>query len=130
VRKLIAVAALLAALVLPIGAAASDPDLGTLKGVVYDTTCYGPCRYPPPPPQPYAGDNLVVRIRSLPDERLVATLHPIEGRFRIALPPGPYRVRALVRDSSRCWEGEVRKVKVIEDQTTAIRLSVHNACIV
>jgi hypothetical protein len=130
VRKLLVVAFLLAAAALPVQAAAQASGTGTIKGVVYDSTCYGPCQYPPPPPQPDTGDNLVVTIRSLPDRELVAKLYPKDGGFRIELPPGPYRVRALIRDGGYCWEGEAKDVKVVEDQITWVRLHVYNACIV
>jgi hypothetical protein len=129
VRKLLAVALLLAAAAIPVQAAADDSGTGTIKGVVYDSTCYGPCQYPPPPPRPYTRDNLVVTIRSLPDGDLLAKLHPKDGRFRIELPSGPYRVRALIRNGGYCWEGEVKDVKVVEDQTTRVQLHVYNACI-
>jgi hypothetical protein len=129
VRKLLVVAFLLAAAALPVQAAQGS-GTGTLKGVVYDTTCYGPCRYPPPPPQLYTRDDLVVTIRSLPDRELVAKLYPKDGRFRIELPSGPYRVRALIRNGGDCWQGEAKDVKVVEDQTTWVRLHVYNACIV
>ena len=102
---------------------------GTIRGVVYDATCYGPCQYPPPPPRLYTHDNLVVTVRSLPDRELVAKLHPKEGRFRVQVPPGAYRVRAIIRDGGYCWEGEAKKVRVVEDQTTGVRLRVYNACI-
>jgi hypothetical protein len=128
VRRLLVIAFLLAAAALPVQAAAQGT--GTIKGVVYDTTCYGPCRYPPPPPQPYTHDNLVVTIRSLPDRELVATLYPKDGRFRIDLPSGPYRVRALIRNGGDCWKGEAKDVKVVEGQTTWVRLHVYNACVV
>ncbi len=130
VRRLLVIALLLAAAALPVQAAAQGSGAGTLKGVVYDTTCYGPCRYPPPPPRLYTRDNLVVTVRGLPDRELVAKLHPTDGRFQIKLPSGPYRVRALIRDGGYCWEGEAKDVKVVEDQTTWVRLHVYNACIV
>jgi hypothetical protein len=130
VRKLLVIAFLLAAAALPVQAAAQDSGTGTLKGVVYDATCYGPCQYPPPPPRLYANDNLVVTIRSLPDRELVAQLHPTDGRFQIEVAPGLYRVRAKIRDGGYCWEGEAKKVQVVEDQTTRVRLHVYNACIV
>jgi hypothetical protein len=130
VRKLLVIAFLLAAAALPVQAAAQGSGTGTLKGVVYDATCYGPCQYPPPPPRLYANDNLVVTIRSLPDRELVAQLHPTDGRFQIEVAPGLYRVRAKIRDGGYCWEGEAKKVQVVEDQTTRVRLHVYNACIV
>jgi len=129
VRRLLVIAFLLAAAALPVQAAAQGSGTGTIKGVVYDSTCYGPCQYPPPPPRPYTRDNLVVTVRSLPDRELVAKLHPTDGRFQIEVAPGPYRVRAKIRDGGYCWEGEAKRVQVVEDQTTRVRLHVHNACI-
>ena len=129
-RKLFVIAAFLLAAVLPAQAAAQRSGTGTINGVVHDTTCYGPCAYPPPPPQPYTGENLVVKIRSLPDRELVAKLHPTNGRFQIEVAPGLYRVRAKVRDGGYCWQGQAKKVQVVEDQTTRVRLHVYNACIV
>jgi hypothetical protein len=131
VRKLLVViAVLLAAAVFPVQTGAEGSGKGTLKGAVYNTTCYGPCRYPPPPPPLYTGDDLVVGIRSLPDRELVAVLHPKDGRFRIDLEAGYYRVRAFIRNGGPCWEDDVKNVKVVEDQVTWVRLSVYNACIV
>ena len=97
---------------------------------MYDATCYGPCQYPPPPPRLYTHDNLVVTVRSLPDGKLVAKLHPREGRFRVRARPGAYRVRASIRDGGYCWEGEAKDVKVVAGQTTGVRLRVYNSCIV
>jgi len=137
VRKLLVIAFLLAAAALPVQAAArdsgtgaSDSGTGTIRGVVYDATCYGPCQYPPPPPRPYTRDNLVVTVRSLPDRELVARLHPKDGRFRVKVRPGAYRVRAFIRNGGSCWEGEYKDVRVAEGGTTGVRLRVYNACIV
>jgi hypothetical protein len=129
VRRLLIIAFLLAAAALPVQAAAQSSGTGTIRGVVYDATCYGPCRYPPPPPQLYTHDNLVVTVRSLPDGQLLARLHPKEGRFRLQVPSGPYRVVARIRDGGYCWEGEAKKVQVVEDQATRVRLHVSNTCI-
>lgn len=130
-RKLLLVISFLVAVAaLPVQAAADGSGTGTIQGVVYDATCYGPCRYPPPPPRLYTHDNLVVTVRHLPDRELVAVLHPKDGRFRVAVRPGVYRVRAFVRDGGYCWEGEAKDVKVAQDQTTWVRLRVYNSCIV
>ena len=80
-------------------------------------------------PAAYTHDNLVVTVRSLPDRELVAKLHPKDGRFRVKVAPGAYRVRAFIRDGGYCWEGEAKNVRVVEDQTTGVRLRVYNACI-
>ena len=130
VRKLLAVIAFLLVAALPVQAAADGSGAGRIQGAVYDATCYGPCRYPPPPPRLYTHDNLVVTVRSLPDRRLVAKLHPKDGRFRVAVRLGAYRVRAFIRDGGYCWEGEAKDVKVAPDQTTWVRLRVYNSCIV
>ena len=130
VRRLLVIAFLLAAAVLPVQAAAEDARKGTLRGAVYNTTCYGPCQYPPPPTPLYTGDDLVVTVRHLPDRRLVAVLRPKEGRFRIQLRSGAYRVRPFIRDGGYCWEGEAKDVKVVAGQVAGVRLRVHNACIV
>jgi hypothetical protein len=131
VRKLLILAFLLGAAALPVQAAAtSGTGTGVITGVVYDATCYGPCRYPPPPPRPYTRDNLVVTVRTLPDRELVAKLHPKDGRFRVRVPAGAYRVRAFIRNGGPCWEGEVKDVRVAQGKTTGVRLHVHNACIV
>jgi hypothetical protein len=131
VRKLLVLVLLLAAAPLPVQAAAArDTGTGVIRGVVHDATCYGPCRYPPPPPRPYTRDNLVVTVRSLPERDLVAKLHPKDGRFRVKVPAGTYRVRAFIRNGEPCWEGQAKDVRVAEGQTTGVRLRVYNACIV
>jgi hypothetical protein len=130
-KTLLVVALVLAAVALPAQATPGhDSGAGTIRGVVYDATCYGPCQYPPPPPRPYTRDNLVVTVRTLPGRKLVARLHPKEGRFRVKVRPGAYRVRAFIGDGGNCWEGEAKDVKVAEGQTTGVRLRVYNACIV
>jgi hypothetical protein len=97
--------------------------------VVLDATCYGPCRYPPPPLSPYTGPGLTVTVRSLPDDQLVARLHPKEGRFAIRLAPGWYRLKARVAQESSCWRGEARKAQVLPGELTRVRLRVANECI-
>lgn len=129
-KLLLVIAFVLAAAVLPVQAVAEGSGAGTIRGVVYDTTCYGPCQHPPPPPRPYTSDNLVVTVRHLPDRKLVAVLRPKEGRFRVQVRPGAYRVRAFIRDGGTCWEGSYKDVRVAKGQITGVRLGVYNACIV
>jgi hypothetical protein len=125
VRRLLALVVLVAALALPPLAAGSDSGI---RGVVLNTTCAGPCAYPPPPPPPYTGDGLTVRVRHLPDGEVVAVRHPKDGRFRIELAPGLYRVRAKV--DGPCWDGEAKRVRVYGGQFTGVRLHVSNGCVV
>ena len=56
-------------------------------------------------------------------------MHPKDGRFRVEVAPGAYRVRASVDDGSSCWKGEAKQVKVVAG-FTQVRLHVYNACIV
>jgi len=128
VRRLLTAAVVLGALAFPAVAPASS-DTG-IKGVVLNTTCPGPCQYPSPPPPRYTGPGLTVKVRSLDTQELVATLHPKDGRFRVEVAPGPYRVRASVADGSSCWQGEAKQVKVVAGAFTPVRLHVNNACVV
>jgi hypothetical protein len=121
VRRLLAAAALLGALALPAAAPASGTGI---RGVVLNTTCPGPCRYPPPPPPRYTGPDLTVKVRNLSTHELVAKLHPKDGRFRVEVPSDLYRVRASVGDEPSCWQGEAKQAKVV------VRLHVYNACVV
>jgi hypothetical protein len=126
VRRLLTTAVLLGVLAFPAVAPASGTGI---KGVVLNTTCPGPCQYPSPPPPRYTGPGLTVRVRNLDTQELVATLHPKDGRFRVEVAPGAYRVRASVDDGSSCWKGEAKQVKVVAG-FTQVRLHVYNACIV
>jgi hypothetical protein len=130
-RKTIAALLVLASLgfvSIPTGAGAGEAT--GIRGVVLDATCYGPCRYPPPPLSPYTGPGLTVVVRSLPDNQLVAKLHPVKGRFATKLAPGSYRLKARVGQEPSCWRGEARKVRVLSEQVTRVRLRVANACVV
>lgn len=125
VKRLLAATVLLGALAFPAPVPASQ---GAIRGVVLDTTCWGPCAYPPPPAPRYSGDGLTVRVRSAPGLALIATLHPKDGRFRVALPAGLYRVWAGV--GGGCWTGEAKRVRVLDGSLGQVRLRVHNACVV
>ena len=130
VRKSTAImVALVAVAVASIPAGAGAGAATGIKGVVLNATCYGPCRYPPEPLPPYTGPGLTVSIRTV-DGDLVARLHPKEGRFAVAEPPGTYRVRARVGTQPSCWRGEVKTVKVSAGAMTRVRLRVTNACVV
>jgi hypothetical protein len=128
-RKLVLIAALIVGLVTPASAPASGSGV---KGAVVNTTCPGPCVSPSPPPPRYTGEGLTVKLRSLPGRELVAKRHPDDGRFRFKVPPGRYRIRAVVRDQNQpsCWEGEAKRVRVVAGAFTRVRLHVHNACVV
>lgn len=127
--------AILALLAMSLLALAAPPAVaGTgeatgIRGVVLDATCYGPCRYPPPPLSPYTGSGLTVAVRSLSDNELVAVLHPKDGRFAIRLVPGWYRLKARVGQEPSCWRGEARRAQVLSGQVTRVRLRVANECI-
>jgi len=102
-----------------------------IRGVVLNKTCPGPCAEPPPPWPPYEGEDLTVRVRSLPEGRLVASLRPTDGSFGVDLPPGNYRVRAFVgrRGDGVCWKGDVKRVVVTDAASPEIELNVQNVCV-
>ncbi len=128
-RALATTLALAALALLAIPASVGAGQASGIKGAVLNATCYGPCRYPPPPLPLYTGPGLTVAVRSLPDNRLVTRLHPTTGRFRVEVAPGSYRVRAEVGRGDPCWRGEVKTVRV-RSGFTGVRLRVANACVV
>lgn len=112
----------------------APPPPGTIKGVVRNVTCAGPCRVPPPPAPLYTGPGLTVTVKRLPSHDVVATLHPKDGRFAVEVGPGLYRVLARVEQPSpstqpSCWQGSRRKVGLV-DQGARVRLTVRNRCVV
>jgi hypothetical protein len=125
----LALAVLLGLLCAAVWAAPAEsgvPD-GGIRGVVLDTTCYGPCQVDQQP-EPYKGSGLTVVVRRLPTGELVRRLSPKEGRFGTRLRPGAYRVIARVADD--CWEGEAKRVGVKAHEFTPVKLHVGNRCIV
>ena len=62
----------------------------------------------------------------------MATRHPKDGRFRVRLASGRYRVHAFVGDPRKpsCWQGEAKRVRVFEGEFTRVRLHVQNVCVV
>ena len=127
---LLAAVALLSLLASP--ALAGKPGHGKarpsgIQGAVYNTSCFGPCIYPPPPAPLYAADGLTVEVRNQGGV-LVAQRHPTDGRFRIKLKRGLYDVTATVEGP--CWQGETIQARVKRRQFTAVELHVLNTCIV
>ena len=102
------------------------PDSG-VRGVVLDTTCYGPCQVDQQP-EPYKGSGLTVVVRRVSTGEVIRTLTPRSGRFSNRLRPGAYRVIARVADD--CWEGEAKRVGVKAHEFTPVKLHVGNRCIV
>jgi hypothetical protein len=132
-KRICLLAAALLGVLLWVGPASAGEQSG-VRGVVLNTTCYGPCIYPPPPPPRYEGDDLRVVIRRLPSLELVVVLHPNEGRFGRRLPAGAYRLRPAAGKpgsfDGRCWEGQGQRVQVSAGEFTRVRLRIANTCIV
>ena len=102
------------------------PDSG-IRGVVLDTTCYGPCQVGQDP-GPYEGGGLTVAIRRISTGELVRRLTPEHGRFSPRIRPGAYRV--IARVAGECWEGEAKRVGVKAHEFARVELHVGNTCIV
>lgn len=98
-----------------------------IEGKVLNTTCYGPCSYPPTESPPFTGEGLTVSVKTLPDRVPFAKLHPTDGSFRLEAPAGTYRVRARVK--GECWRGQRRDVEVTDGDYAGVVLRVYNACI-
>jgi hypothetical protein len=122
---LIAALITLAALALMPAASPAGKPSG-IKGVLLDATCYGPCAVNPDP-KPYTGDSARLVVRSRPSGDVVARRSPADGRFRLRLPRGRYRVKGYVNDP--CWQGEAKKIRVRKHRFRRVRLHVANTCI-
>lgn len=53
------------------------------------------------------------------------------GRYRLPLPPGRWRIVAVVNpeQNSNCWQGNPRRVRIVGDESVRRRLNVENTCI-
>ena len=129
-RKLVAAILTAIALFLFLAPAAEAAKGGAIKVTVLDATCAGPCRVPPPSPPPYTGPGLTVTVRHVRDGRLVAKRHPTDGRVRVSVPAGRYRVAARVGPDRMCWPRASKAVGVDAREVARVRLRVRNACIV
>jgi hypothetical protein len=110
-----------------------------IKGVVLNTTCYGPCAEPAPPAPAYTGGDLTVTVTRAADGATLRTQNPSDGHFRFRLKRGLYRVTAAVAQGSvqpqaamppSCWQGDSREARVHRHRFTRIELHVGNVCIV
>ncbi len=126
--------AILAALILLVLAATAvagpgESDNGGIKGRVIDLTCYGPCAVGSNP-RPFEGEaDVVVSVPGTGQE--VARTTVSKSRYRLAVKPGVYRVRAIAypMQDSLCWYGEPRRVRVDPGELERRRLTVENVCV-
>jgi hypothetical protein len=120
----LAAAALALALSAPgIGAAA---DHSGVKGRVFDATCFGPCDPAPGVHKPYAGEAKIVAKRISTGRRAGADAVQ-DGRFRIQLGPGDYRLRVKIDDP--CWSDASRRVEVAVGEFRRVTFEVANICV-
>lgn len=108
-----------------------SPGAG-VKGVVLDTTCYGPCVVGAQP-NPYTGDAVRLVIRDNRTDAIVGRPKLSMGHFVMPLRPGVYRVKAFFKAdgtiNDMCWKGEVKRVRVVAGAYAQIQLHVGNTCI-
>jgi hypothetical protein len=119
-----------------------------IDGTVVNSSCPGPCVYPPPPSPAYTGSGLTVTLRRVSNGDLIATLHPLDGHFRVRVGRGLYDVSAAVDAQPQptpqpgpviqsrvvmppnCWQGDTQRVQVRRHHFTRVQLRVSNACVV
>jgi hypothetical protein len=107
------------------------PERSTAKASTMPCPASNACAYPCVPaeqPQPYTGPDAHVVVRRISDHRVVARRAPTDGRFRVRLRPGTYRVHGYVAES--CWKGETERAVVHRGSFTALSLAVDNTCVV
>jgi hypothetical protein len=151
VTALLAVAVLAIAAPAQAGSAHKSKRHSGVKGVVLDSTCYGPCAEPPPPPPTYSG-SVTITARRASDGSLVASRETSDGHFRIRLRRGQYDVSAVPPNPppcqpqpgqvcpagvgaqpaviAPCMTGETRRVRVRRHRFTHVELHVANVCVV
>jgi hypothetical protein len=128
-RRMLILAALIV-LVLAATAVTAPAEGGTgVRGRVIDVTCYGPCAVGSNP-RPFEGEaDVVVSVPGIDEE--VARTAVEKSRYRLALKPGVYKVRAIAypMQDSLCWYGDPRRVRVDPGEVVRRRLTVENVCV-
>jgi hypothetical protein len=149
----LAVLALIAALAAPAeaGKRHSHKPSG-IKGVVLNSTCYGPCAEPAPPEPVYLG-AVTITVARASDGATVASQAIDDGHFRFRLKRGRYDVSSVppnppspqpcppgqvcALDGAQssaaiapCLQGETKRVQVRRHRFTRVELHVGNICIV
>jgi hypothetical protein len=123
-----------------------------IKGVVLNSTCYGPCAEPPPPEPLYTGAVTITVVR-VADGTTVASQAIDDGYFRLRLKRGTYDVSSVPPNPpspqpcppgqvcalngaqssaiiAPCLQGETKRVQVRRRHFTRVELHVANVCIV
>jgi hypothetical protein len=123
-----------------------------IKGVVLNSTCYGPCAQPPPPEPLYTGAVTITVVR-VADGTTAASQAIDDGYFRLRLKRGTYDVSSVPPNPpspqpcppgqvcalngaqssaiiAPCLQGETKRVQVRRRHFTRVELHVQNICIV
>jgi hypothetical protein len=123
-----------------------------VKGVVLNSTCYGPCAEPPPPQPTYTGP-VTITVRRAGDGVTVASREVSDGHFKIRVKRGRYDVSSVPPNPpscqpqpgqvcpaqagaqssamiAPCMTGETKRVRVRRHRFTYVELHVQNVCIV
>jgi hypothetical protein len=123
-----------------------------VKGVILNSTCFGPCVDPPPPQSAYNGP-VTVAVHRASDGALVASRATSDGRFKIRLKRGLHDVSSVPPNAPTCQPtpdtvcpaqggspskevivpclaGETKRVQVKRHRFTYVELHVQNVCVV
>jgi hypothetical protein len=155
VRRVVTALAVLAAVGLiasPANARKRHHKPSGIKGVVLNSTCYGPCAQPPPPEPLYTGAVTITVVR-VADGTTAASQAIDDGHFRLRLKRGTYDVSSVPPNPpspqpcppgqvcalngaqssaiiAPCLQGETKRVQVRRRHFTRVELHVQNICIV
>jgi hypothetical protein len=122
-----------------------------VKGVVLNSTCYGPCVEPAPPQPAYTGP-VTVTVKRASNGATVASKAVSDGHFRMRVKRGTYDVSSVPPNPPTCQPtpetvcpasgdasaaivapclmGETKRVQVRRHHFTYVELHVSNVCVV
>jgi hypothetical protein len=122
-----------------------------VEGVVFNSTCAGPCAVPAPPEPVYSG-AVTITVQRASDGQQVASQAITDGHFKLRVKRGFYDVSSVQpnpnpqacqpgqmcpMDKARsaavvrpCLQGETKRVQVRHHHFTHVELHVSNVCIV
>ncbi len=124
-KRLLATGLLVAALAGPAETAVAA-DSGTLRGRVFDITCFGPCTTDPEQ-RPFMGEGAVVIARRVASGEVARRIPVEKSRFHAQLRPGRYELTVKLEEDY--WESDSARVRIQPEEVARAELHVTNTLI-